>query len=91
MATKTTYGSYSSDLFLQGKVMFTIGSTGGSAYNDPTGLNWSDGVGLAKVPAYKITNNISCKDLQYVSSTLMIPLRRKSLGNTILNIFQMIN
>lgn len=53
MATKTTYGSYSSDLFLQRKVMFTIGSTGGSAYNDPTGLNWSDGVGLAKVPAYK--------------------------------------
>lgn len=53
MATETTYGDFSSKLFLQGKVMFTIGSTGGSAYNDPTGLNWSDGVGLAKVPAYK--------------------------------------
>lgn len=49
LSTQATYGSYSSTLFLQKKVMFTIGSTGGSAYNDSESFT----VGLAKVPAYK--------------------------------------
>lgn len=49
LSTQATYGSYSSTLFLQKKVMFTVGSTGGSAYNDSEAFT----VGLAKVPAYK--------------------------------------
>lgn len=49
LSTQETYGNYSSTLFLQKKVMFTIGSTGGSAYNDTNEFT----VGLAKVPAYK--------------------------------------
>lgn len=37
LATQGSYGSYSSDLFLSKKAMITIGSTGGSSYNDPKG------------------------------------------------------
>lgn len=50
MVTQGSYGNYASNLFLQKKVAFTIGSTGGSAYNDPKGA-WA--VGLTSVPAYK--------------------------------------
>lgn len=50
MVTQGSYGNYASNLFLQQKVMFTIGSTGGSAYNDPKGA-WE--VGLAPVPTYR--------------------------------------
>lgn len=52
LVTQASYGSYASTLFLQEKVMFTIGSTGGSSYNDPKG-GWTEGVGLCSVPAYK--------------------------------------
>ncbi len=49
LVTQGSYGSYASTLFLQKKVMFTIGSTGGSAYNEPSGKFEA---GLAPVPAY---------------------------------------
>lgn len=50
LVTQGSYGSYASDLFLKKKVMFTIGSTGGSAYNEPDGAFQC---GLTKVPAYQ--------------------------------------
>lgn len=37
IGTQGTVGGYSSDLFMQKKCVFSIGSTGGSAYQDPTG------------------------------------------------------
>lgn len=37
LSTQATYGSYSSDNFLKNKTIITIGSTGGSSYNDPNG------------------------------------------------------
>lgn len=49
LVTQGSYGSYASDLFKKKKVMFTIGSTGGSAYNEPNGAFTA---GLTKVPAY---------------------------------------
>ncbi len=49
LVTQGSYGSYASDLFKKKKVMFTIGSTGGSAYNEP-GEAFT--CGLSKVPAY---------------------------------------
>ncbi len=49
LVTKGSYGSYASDLFKKKKVMFTIGSTGGSAYNEPNG---SFTCGLSSVPSY---------------------------------------
>lgn len=50
MVTQATYGTYASDLFLQEKVMFTVGSTGGSAYNEPNGKFKA---GMVPVPAYQ--------------------------------------
>lgn len=50
LVTQGSYGSYASDLFKKKKVMFTVGSTGGSAYNEPNG---SFVCGLSKVPAYQ--------------------------------------
>ena len=50
MVTQATYGTYASDLFLQEKVMFTVGSTGGSAYNEPNGKFHA---GMVPVPAYQ--------------------------------------
>jgi hypothetical protein len=50
LVTQGSYGSYASDLFKQKKVMFTIGSTGGSAYNEPNG---TFKCGLASVPSYQ--------------------------------------
>ena len=50
MVTQATYGTYASDLFLQQKVMFTIGSTGGSVYNDPNGKFQA---ALVPVPSYQ--------------------------------------
>lgn len=50
MVTQGTYGTYASDLFLQQKVMFTIGSTGGSVYNDPNGKFQA---ALVPVPSYQ--------------------------------------
>lgn len=53
LATKGSYGSYSSDLFLSKKSMIAIGSTGGSAYNDPKGSTRSDfDCELYAVPAF---------------------------------------
>lgn len=49
LVTQGTYGTYASDLFLQQKVMFTVGSTGGSAYNDPNGKFQA---ALVPVPSY---------------------------------------
>lgn len=58
LATKGSYGSYSSDLFLSKKTMITIGSTGGSVYNDPIGsTNAGFHAGLYAVPAYKGKEN----------------------------------
>jgi len=52
LVTQASYGSYASNLFLQKKVMFTVGSTGGSAYNDPVGKSdFHDGV--VPVPCYQ--------------------------------------
>ncbi len=53
LATQGSYGSYSSDMFLQKKAMITIGSTGGSSYNDPKG-NTTAGFtcSLYAVPCY---------------------------------------
>ncbi|MFA6829205.1 MAG: hypothetical protein WCR67_00635 [Bacilli bacterium] len=53
LVTQGSYGSYASDLFLKKKVMFTIGSTGGSAYNEPGN---SFDCGLTTVPTYQNTN-----------------------------------
>lgn len=50
MVTKASYGSYASDLFLSKKVMFTIGSTGGSTYNQPTDNSFT--CMISKVPSY---------------------------------------
>lgn len=49
LVTQGSYGSYASDLFKKKKVMFTVGSTGGSSYNEPNGAFTC---GLTKVPAY---------------------------------------
>lgn len=49
LVTQNSYGSYASNLFKQKKVMFTIGSTGGSSYNEPSG---AFECGLAAVPTY---------------------------------------
>ncbi len=58
LVTKGSYGSFSSDLFLSKKTMITIGSTGGSVYNDPIGsTNAGFHAGLYAVPAYKGRNN----------------------------------
>ena len=58
LATQGSTGSYSSDLFLKKKAMITIGSTGGSAYNDPKGSTTSDFTcSLYAVPAYQGKNN----------------------------------
>ncbi len=54
LVTQGSYGSYASTLFLQKKVMFTIGSTGGSAYNEPDGKFEA---GLAPVPCYHNNKN----------------------------------
>lgn len=50
MVTQSTYGTYASEIFLQEKVMFTIGSTGGSVYNEPKGKFHA---GMVPVPAYQ--------------------------------------
>jgi ABC-type glycerol-3-phosphate transport system substrate-binding protein len=50
LVTQGSYGSYASDLFLKKDVMFTIGSTGGSTYNEPNGAFQC---GLAPVPCYQ--------------------------------------
>lgn len=50
-ATKGTLGTYGSDEFVNGKSLFSIGSSGGSGYNLPTGGSFE--VGIAKVPARK--------------------------------------
>lgn len=53
LATQGTYGSYASDNFLKKKVMFTIGSTGGSTYNDPHGsTNAGFDAAIYPVPCY---------------------------------------
>lgn len=49
LVTQGSYGSYASDLFKKKKVMFTVGSTGGSAYNEPGDAFVC---GISKVPAY---------------------------------------
>ncbi len=54
LVTQGSYGSYASDLFLSKKTMITIGSTGGSSYNDPHGS--TDGqfdCSLYAVPCYQ--------------------------------------
>lgn len=54
LVTQGSYGSYASDLFLSKKTMITIGSTGGSSYNDPHGS--TDGgfdCALYSVPCYQ--------------------------------------
>ena len=53
LVTQGSYGSYASDLFKKKKVMFTVGSTGGSAYNEPSGAFVC---GLTKVPSYHNNN-----------------------------------
>ncbi len=57
LVTQGSYGSYASDLFLSKKTMITIGSTGGSSYNDPHGS--TDGgfdCLLYSVPCYQNNN-----------------------------------
>lgn len=54
LVTQGSYGSYASDLFLSKKTMITIGSTGGSSYNDPKGsTNAGFDCELYAVPAYQ--------------------------------------
>jgi multiple sugar transport system substrate-binding protein len=48
IATKGTYGTYSSEKFTNEKCIFTVGSTGGAGYNYPTGNSFT--VGVAPVP-----------------------------------------
>jgi|LAHS01.1.fsa_nt_gb multiple sugar transport system substrate-binding protein len=50
MVTQGSYGTYASTLFKQKKVMFTVGSTAGSSYNEPNGAFQC---GLAPVPCYQ--------------------------------------
>lgn len=50
LVSQATYGTYASTLFLQQKVMFTVGSTGGSTYNDPEGKFQA---ALVPVPSYQ--------------------------------------
>lgn len=52
LITQDSYGNYASNLFQQQKVMFTIGSTGGSVYNESTG---DYQVALAPVPTWHNT------------------------------------
>ncbi len=49
LTTKGVEGTYGSDAFKSGKVMFEIGSSGGTGYNSPEG--GSIDVGIVKVPA----------------------------------------
>ncbi len=48
IATKGTYGTYSSEKFTNEKCFFTVGSTGGAGYNYPSGDSFT--VGVAPVP-----------------------------------------
>lgn len=48
IATKGTYGTYSSEKFKTEKCLFTVGSTGGAGYNYPSGDSFE--VGVAPVP-----------------------------------------
>ncbi len=58
LVTQGSYGSYSSDLFLQKKAMITIGSTGGSSYNDPKASTTAGFTcSLYAVPAYGEKSN----------------------------------
>lgn len=51
--TQGSYGSYASDLFMSKKAMITIGSTGGSSYNDPHGSTDAGfDCGLYSVPCF---------------------------------------
>lgn len=53
LVTQGSYGSYASDLFLTKKAMITIGSTGGSSYNDPHGSTEAGfDCGLYAVPSF---------------------------------------
>jgi multiple sugar transport system substrate-binding protein len=49
LTTKGVNGTYGSDAFKSGKVIFEIGSSGGTGYNSPEG--GSIDVGIVKVPA----------------------------------------
>lgn len=49
LTTKGVNGTYGSDAFKNGKVIFEIGSSGGTGYNSPEG--GSIDVGIVKVPA----------------------------------------
>ncbi len=49
LTTKGVEGTYGSDAFKSGKVIFEIGSSGGTGYNSPEG--GSIDVGIVKVPA----------------------------------------
>ena len=49
LTTKGTIGTYGSDSFKEGKCIITVGSSGGTGYNAPTGGSFT--VGVCKVPA----------------------------------------
>lgn len=54
LVTQGSYGSYASDMFLSKKAMITIGSTGGSSYNDPQGSTKAGfNCEIYAVPAYQ--------------------------------------
>ena len=49
LTTKGVEGTYGSDAFKNGRVIFEVGSSGGTGYNMPEGENFE--VGVVKVPA----------------------------------------
>lgn len=55
LTTKGAQGTYGSDAFTTGEVIFEIGSSGGAGYNAPTGGTFDFGV--AKVPSYAKDDN----------------------------------
>ncbi len=58
LVTQGSYGSYASDMFMSKKAMITIGSTGGSSFNDPMGSTKAGfHCGIYAVPCYKGKEN----------------------------------
>lgn len=58
LVTQGSYGNFASELFMQKKALITIGSTGGSSYNDPHGSTDAGfDCGLYSVPCYKGKEN----------------------------------
>ncbi len=65
IATKGTYGTYSSEKFKTEKCLFTVGSTGGAGYNYPSGDSFE--VGVVPVPY----ENKQCYVTQGLTATVL--------------------